>query len=168
MNEARQQQVLAGQSSIAQKVFALVPIQAAWSNHEIHSAATTAKATGASPYAIRRALGELKEAGLIREPVGGKFQRDAATPKPKKEQAVTQVAKQAVVSTKKPEAGALDVLAGLSVEVVSLADEIGQRLKTLAGRIEEVALSVEAERETNAAAVGKLKQLQELLKGISQ
>ena len=167
MNESRQQQILAGQSSIAQKVFTLVPIQAAWSNHEIHSAALTAKATGASPYAIRRALGELKEAGLIREPVGGKFQRDAATPKTIKEQAVTQVAKQAVVSIKKSE-GALDVLASLSGEVVSLADDFSKRMKALASRIEEVALSVEAERETNAAAVGKLKQLQELLKGISQ
>ncbi|NMZ09283.1 hypothetical protein HBO37_28510 [Pseudomonas proteolytica] len=167
MNESRQQQILAGQSSIAQKVFTLVPIQAAWSNHEIHGAALTAKATGASPYAIRRALGELKEAGLIREPVGGKFQRDAATPKTIKEQAVTQVAKQAVVSIKKSE-GALDVLASLSGEVVSLADDFSKRMKALASRIEEVALSVEAERETNAAAVGKLKQLQELLKGISQ
>ena len=167
MNESRQQQILAGQSSIAQKVFTLVPIQAAWSNHEIHSAALTAKATGASPYAIRRALGELKEAGLIREPVGGKFQRDAATPKTIKEQAVTQVAKQAVVSIKKSE-GALDVLASLSGEVVSLADDFSKRMKALASRIEEVALSVEVERETNAAAVGKLKQLQELLKGISQ
>ena len=167
MSEARQQQILAGQSSIAQKVFTLVPIQAAWSNHEIHGAAITAKATGASPYAIRRALGELKEAGLIREPVGGKFQRDAATPKTTKEQAVTQVAKQAVVSIKKSE-GALDVLASLSGEVVSLADDFSKRMKALASRIEEVALSVEAERETNAAAVGKLKQLQELLKGISQ
>lgn len=167
MNESRQQQILAGQSSIAQKVFTLVPIQTAWSNHEIHSAALTAKATGASPYAIRRALGELKEAGLIREPVGGKFQRDAATPKTIKEQAVTQVAKQAVVSIKKSE-GALDVLASLSGEVVSLADDFSKRMKALAVRIEEVALSVEAERESNAAAVGKLKQLQELLKGISQ
>jgi len=167
MNESRQQQILAGQSSIAQKVFTLVPIQAAWSNHEIHGAALTAKATGASPYAIRRALGELKEAGLIREPVGGKFQRDAATPKTIKEQAVTQVAKKSVVSIKKPE-GALDVLASLSGEVVNLADDFSKRMKALASRIEEVALSVEAERETNAAAVGKLKQLQELLKGISQ
>ncbi len=167
MNESRQQQILAGQCSIAQKVFTLVPIQAAWSNHEIHGAALTAKATGASPYAIRRALGELKEAGLIREPVGGKFQRDTATQKPIKEQAVSQVAKQAVVSTKKSE-GALDVLASLSGEVVSLADDFSKRMKALAARIEEVALSVEAERETNAAAVGKLKQLQELLKGISQ
>jgi len=166
MNESRQQQILAGQSSIAQKVFGLVPIQAAWSNHEIHGAAITAKATGASPYAIRRALGELKEAGLIREPVGGKFQRDAATPKPTKEQAVTQVAKHTVVSIKKPE-GALDVLASLSGEVVNLADDFSKRMKALADRIEEVALSVEAEREGNAAAAGKLKQLQELLKGLS-
>lgn len=168
MNESRQAQILAGQSSIAQKVFAYVPIQTSWSNHEIHGAVSTAKATGASPYAIRRALGELKEAGLIREPVGGKFQRDAANPKSKKEQAVTQVTKQAVVSIKKPETGALDALASLSAEVVGLAEEIGKRMKSLAGRIEEVALSVEAERESNAAAVGKLKQLQELLKGISQ
>ncbi len=49
-----------------------------------------------------------------------------------------------------------------------LADDFSKRMKALASRIEEVALSVEAERETNAAAVGKLKQLQELLKGISQ
>ncbi len=167
MNESRQQQILAGQSSIAQKVFTLVPIQAAWSNHEIHGAAITAKATGASPYAIRRALGELKEAGLIREPVGGKFQRDAASPKSTKDQAMTQVAKQTVVSIKKTE-GALDVLAALSGEVVSLSDEFSKRMKALAGRIEEVALSVEAERESNSEAVGKLKQLQDLLKGITQ
>jgi DNA-binding transcriptional regulator YhcF (GntR family) len=165
MNESRQQQILAGQSSIAQKVFGYVPIQTSWSNHEIHGAVSTAKATGASPYAIRRALGELKDAGLIREPIGGKFQRDAVTPKPKKEQAVTQVVKQ-TISIKKPEAGALDALAALSGEVVSLADDIGKRMKALAGRIEEVALSVEAEREGNAEAVDKLKQLQSLLKSL--
>ncbi|ALI05183.1 hypothetical protein C1Y08_20675 [Pseudomonas sp. FW306-02-F02-AA] len=166
MNESRQAQILAGQSSIAQKVFGYVPIQTSWSNHEIHGAASTAKATGASPYAVRRALGELKDAGLIREPVGGKFQRDAATPKPKKEQVMTQAAKQAVVAIKKPEAGALDVLASLSSEVISLSDEVGRRMKKLAERIEEVALSVEAEREGNAEAVGKLKQLQSLLKSL--
>ena len=80
---------------------------------------------------------------------------------------MTQVAKQTVVSMKKPE-GALDVLASLSGEVVSLADDFSKRMKALAGRIEEVALSVESERESNAAAVSKLKQLQELLKGIAQ
>ncbi|MFK7699661.1 hypothetical protein [Pseudomonas caspiana] len=168
MNASRQTQILAGQSSIAQKIFALVPIQSAWSNHEIHIAATAAKATGASPYAIRRALGELKEAGLIREPVGGKFQRDVFTPKRVKEQAMGQVTKQTVVSIKNPGLGALDVLASLSGEVVGLADELNKRMKALATRIEEVALSVEAERETNADALCKLKQFRDLLNGITQ
>ncbi|APC19163.1 hypothetical protein BLL42_02045 [Pseudomonas frederiksbergensis] len=166
MNESRQAQILAGQSSIAQKVFGYVPIQASWSARDIHSAVLAANATGASTYAIRRALGELKDAGLIREPVGGKFQRDAATPKPKKEQVMTQAAKQTVVAINKSESGALDVLAALSGEVISLSDEVSQRMKKLAARIEEVALSVEAEREGNAEAVGKLKQLQSLLKSL--
>ncbi|MNG40594.1 hypothetical protein D3C84_1292400 [compost metagenome] len=50
--------------------------------------------------------------------------------------------------------------------MVSLADELGQRMKKLAVRIEEVALSVESEREGNAEALGKLKQLQSLLKSL--
>ena len=163
MNESRQQQILAGQSSIAQKVFGYVPIQTSWSNHEIHGAVSAANATGASPYAIRRALGELKDAGLIREPAGGKFQRDATTQKTKKDPVMTQAAKPTVVSIKKSE-GALDVLAALSGEVVSLSDEFSKRMKALAGRIEEVALSVEAERESNAEAITKAKRLQEALR----
>lgn len=165
MNESRQSQILAGQSSIAQKVFGYVPIQDSWSTHDIHGAVLAANATGASAYAVRRALGELKDAGLIREPAGGKFQRDAATPKTKKEPAVTQVAKTTAVLIKKPEL-ALDVLADLSSEIVSIANEVSQRMKKLAGRIEEVALSVEAERAANSEAAEKLKQLQALLKGI--
>ena len=163
MNESRQQQMLAGQSSIAQKVFGHVPIQARWSARDIHGAVLAANASGASAYAVRRALGELKDAGLIREPIGGKFQRDVATPKSKKETAMPQAAKQTVVSIKKAE-GALDVLAALSGEVVSLSDEFSKRMKALASRIEEVALSVESERESNAEAITKAKRLQEALR----
>jgi len=163
MNESRQQQMLAGQSSIAQKVFGHVPIQARWSARDIHGAVLAANASGASAYAVRRALGELKDAGLIREPIGGKFQRDVATPKTKKETVMPQAAKQTVVSIKKAE-GALDVLAALSGEVVSLSDEFSKRMKALASRIEEVALSVESERESNAEAITKAKRLQEALR----
>ncbi|QIH07152.1 MULTISPECIES: hypothetical protein [unclassified Pseudomonas] len=163
MNESRQQQMLAGQSSIAQKVFGYVPIQTSWIARDIHRAVLTANASGASAYAVRRALGELKDAGLIREPEGGKFQRDPTTPKTKKEQTVTQAAKQVVVSIKTPE-GALDALAVLSGEVVCVADEFSKRMKALAARIEEVALTVEAERESNAEAIVKAKRLQEALR----
>lgn len=76
---------------------------------------------------------------------------------------MTHPAKQAVVSIKKPDS-ALDVLATLSGEVVSLSDEFSKRMKVLAGRLEEVALSVEAERESNAEAIVKVKRLQEALR----
>lgn len=163
MNDLRQQQLLASQSSIAQKVFGFVPIQDSWSTHEIRGAAMAASATTVADHAIRRALGELKDAGLIREPMGGKFQRDPATSKPKQEPIMMPVAKQTIVSIKKPE-GALDVLAGLSSEVVGLSDEFSRRMKALACRIEEVALSVEAERESNAETLTKAKRLHEALK----
>lgn len=166
MSESRQQQLLAGQSSIAQKVFGFVPIRESWSIHDIHGAALAANATAVAAPAVRRALGELKDAGIIREPIVGKFQRDAATPKQKSEPAMPKAANQTVVSIKKPEVQALDALAALSGEVVGLADEVSSRLKSLAARIEEVALSVEAEREGNAQASAKLKQLQSLLKDI--
>ena len=74
-----------------------------------------------------------------------------------------QAAKQTVVSIKKAE-GALDVLAALSGEVVSLSDEFSKRMKALACRIEEVALTVESERESNAEAITKAKRLQEALR----
>ena len=51
MNESRQQQMLAGQSSIAQKIFGYVPIQSCWSVHDIHRAVLAANASGASAYA---------------------------------------------------------------------------------------------------------------------
>ncbi|MNF69038.1 hypothetical protein D3C84_509100 [compost metagenome] len=71
----------------------------------------------------------------------------------------------AVLTIKKADVSALDTLAVLSGEVISFAEEVGQRMKKLAARIEEVALSVEAERETNADALEKFKLLQSLLKG---
>jgi hypothetical protein len=168
MTESRARQLLAGQSSTAQKIFQYVPIRESWSAHDIHCAALAVNATSVAVHAVRRALGELKDAGIIREPVGGKFQREALTIKLKSEQTMSKAVSETVVAIKKHDVGALDALAALSGEVTCLADEIGLRMKKLAARIEEVALSVAAEQEGNIEALGKLKQLQSLLKGIAQ
>jgi len=165
MNAAKQQNMLAGQSSLARKVFQVVPIQERWSAHDIFNSLMVSEATGAQFPAIRRGLGELKEAGLIREPVNGHFQRTALTIKSPREQRMPKEIQSAVLTIKKADASALDTLAVLSGEVISFAEEVGQRMKKLAARIEEVALSVEAERETNADALEKFKLLQSLLKG---
>ena len=171
MNEVKQQQLLAGQTSVARKVFGVVPMQEAWTIAAIHG---VLKRSGASSAAIRdvaESLGSLRDSGLVREMGSGNFQRVAITTKPikpKSEQVMPLEAKQTVLSIKKAESGALDALAMLSSEVVGLADEFGLRMKKLAERIEEVALTVEAERESNAETIGKAKRLQELMKEFAQ
>ena len=164
MNASKQQNLLAGQSSLARKVFQVVPIQERWSAHDIFNSLMVAQSTGAQFPAVRRGLVELKETGLIREPVNGHFQRTAITIPPSREQIMTKETKTS--DTTMPSQGsALDTLAVLSGEVISFAEEVGQRMKKLAARIEEVALSVEAEREVTAETLNKFKLLQSLLKG---
>jgi hypothetical protein len=164
MNAAKQQNMLAGQSSLARKVFQVVPIQERWSAHDIFNSLIVSEATGAQFPAVRRGLGELKEAGLIREPVNGHFQRTPVTIKSPREQSMSKETPPTVIAINKADASALDTLAVLSGEVISFAEEVGLRMKKLAARIEEVALSVEAERESNAAAIIKARRLQEALR----
>jgi hypothetical protein len=57
MNAAKQQNMLAGQSSRARKVFEFVPIQERWSAHDIFISLMAAEATGAQFPAIRHSLG---------------------------------------------------------------------------------------------------------------
>lgn len=165
MSESRQQQMLAGQSALARKVFQIVPIQEHWSVSDIYGA-VRAQGTSADTRTIRRCLGELKDVGLIREPVNSHFQRAAPIQKPQKEKSMPKESVQNVVAIKKAEAGALDVLASLSTEVTAMAEDFAQRMKGLAVRIEEVALSVETEREDSAEQLAKLKQLQAILKSL--
>jgi hypothetical protein len=171
-SESRQQQLLAGQSAISRKVFDTVPIQESWSVTDIYNA-LRASNVGADSRSVRRCLFDLRDIGLIREPSSGQFQRSPTTVKSNSEpvmitSSMTTSSILPLPILKKPAPSALDALAGLSAEVIGLSEEIGLRMKKLAARIEEVALSVEAEREVNAESLGKLKQLQSLLKGIAQ
>lgn len=69
--------------------------------------------------------------------------------------------------TPKTEQSPIEILGELSDEVVALADEFGARLKKLAAKIEEAALTIEQEREANVENLGKLRQLQSILKSLS-
>lgn len=69
--------------------------------------------------------------------------------------------------TPKTEQSPIEILGELSGEVVALADEFGARLKKLAAKIEEAALTIEEEREANVENLGKLRQLQSILKSLS-
>lgn len=171
--KARQTALLAGQTALARKVFEVVPIQEPWRDLEIGDALRSTGSSSASWNVVRACLNELKDNGLIREPLPKHYQRVAITLKAVNPSPLIAASESnmppkvnPVVSPSPAEAGALDVLAALSGEVINLADEIGSGLKRLAARIEEVALSVEAEREINAEAMAKVRQFQALLKSI--
>ncbi|KII34871.1 hypothetical protein NL64_06310 [Pseudomonas fluorescens] len=166
MNESRQQQLLASQSGLARKVYEAVPIQACWSETTILNAA---RLTGVNtaPHVIRACLRDMKDSGLIREPTRGEFQRETVTikaPKPTKP-----ILSKPAMTTKQPETvkspvSPIDLLSEVSTELASIGTEFLLRMQLLSTRVDELALSIEAQRETDATAMAKAHQLQALLK----
>lgn len=174
MKESRQRQLLEGQSSVARKVFEGVPIQEAWAENEILKAMRTSGVTIAA-HTIRACLLDMKDVGLIKEPRQGQFQRAPVQPylRLSESQSPTQQPTQASepvmpTTTKTQTPSPLDLLATVATELVLLSSEFSERMKALAARVEEVALSVAAQREADAAIIAQANQLKVLLKGFGE
>lgn len=156
MTPEKQRQKLAGQSSLAKKVYQYVPIQEAWTGSEIAQAMARASGSQVDGRTLLGCLGCLKDSGLVREVGSLRFQRTSvsqpAIPKPK----------EAMSAPQKPEAkhaaptSAIDLLAG-----------IAKTLRAVASDIETAALAIEEGQAKNAEEVKKLHQLQALLKGLA-
>lgn len=173
MKESRQRQLLEGQSSVARKVFECVPIQEAWSENEIVKAMRAAGPTIAS-HAVRGCLLDMFDVGLIKRPSANYYQRVPVQPFLRLSAAPTQkptpASEPAMTTTtvKKTETAPLDLLGTVATELALLASEFGERLRALALRVEEVALTVEAQREADAAIIAQANQLKVLLKGFGE
>lgn len=175
MKESRQKQLLEGQSSVARKVFEGVPIQEAWAENEILKAMRSAGVTIAS-HAVRACLLDMKEAGLIKEPTKGQFQRVPVQPYLRlTEKAVTKSTPTPIIeatmqttTAKKAEQTPLDMLSTVATELTLMATEYAERMRTLALRLEEIALKVEEQREEDAKIIEQANQLKTLLKGFGQ
>jgi hypothetical protein len=173
MKESRQRQLLEGQSSVARKVFECVPIQEPWTENDIVKAMRAAGSTIAS-HAVRGCLLDMVDVGLIKFPSTGYYQRVPVQPFLRLNAAPTQQptpASQPAMPTttaKKPEVTPLDLLATVATELTLLASEFSERLRALSLRVEEVALSVAAQREADAAIIAQANQLKVLLKGFGE
>lgn len=196
MNISRQRQLLDGQTSVARKVFHSVPIQDAWDEATI---IREMRASGSSvtiaAHAVRSCLYDLKDAGLVKEPSKGHFQRATVTVRePKAPRAATSrnansepappsfyaegtepapahlVEYEATMKNTLTLAPApmtpLDVLGTIATELTVFSVEFGARMKALSERVEDVALLIEAQREADAASMAKVRQLQDLLKDV--
>ncbi|MCA8226185.1 hypothetical protein [Burkholderia vietnamiensis] len=162
MTPAKYQAALSGLSTIAKKVLDMVPIQDAWSRSEI--AGHLLRVTKSSPDAavIDGCLGRLKDAGLIREPSRGRYQRVEVrerevlkVPVQKPEEAVNAPVEQPILP--------IEILSKLAERARTVATE----LVMLASDIETAALTIEQGNAENAASLEKLRQFQSILKSLA-
>ena len=161
MNEARFSSIHRGLSSVAQKVYAAVPIADEWAIEAVRRELTR-KGHTIDLHTIRGCMSSLVDSGLVTEPSRGQFSRVAikeaykAPPKPIKE--AKQPEKPAM-----PKQGAIDKLTALSARVRAAMSA----MKTLADDIDNAALEIEADILKAGEGAQKYKQLQALLKEMS-
>ena len=162
MNEARFSSIHRGLSTVAQKVYAAVPIADEWAIEAVRRELTR-KGHTIDLHTIRGCMSSLVDSGLVTEPSRGQFSRVAikeaykapAEPKPVKE------AKQP--ENPMPKQGAIDKLTALSARVRTAMSA----MKTLADDIDNAALEIEADILKAGEGAQKYKQLQALLKEMS-
>ena len=162
MNEARFYSIHRGLSTVAQKVYAAVPIADEWAIEAVRRELTR-KGHTIDLHTIRGCMSTLVDSGLVTEPSRGQFSRVAikeaykapAEPKPIKE------AKQP--EKPMPKQGAIDKLTALSARVRTAMSA----MKTLADDIDNAALEIEADILKAGEGAQKYKQLQALLKDLS-
>jgi len=161
MNNTRLKAIEDGQTGIAKKVLSVVPLTEAWTMKQIVMEIARVGSCP-DPRIVEGCLSTLKDAGLIKEPKRGEFIRvrvkDEAEPE---ERTVVAIKSQpfALVESKRP----LDRMATLAARMRNTAAE----MKVMADEAEEVALAFEEEVNKASKDGAKLKQLQELLRGLA-
>lgn len=156
MNAARLKQVENGLSGIARKVLEAVPIADQWQAHTI--ASEIKRATGSAPEIkiVNGCLESLKSSGLVREPTRGKWIRVST-----KEHAGAddeQTPAKVVELRKQPaELTAREMLSQVAIAMMDLA-----------AKVEDVANEIDKAEKRNEEKTAKLRQLQELLRGLGQ
>jgi len=165
ISQTRFKQVHNTLNAPVKKVYEAVPASEAWTSTQIIGEVSRLGYSMRDSKAIIGCLDTLKRQGLIQEPERGSFIRievketttldkflDETKEKTMAAKPVTQIKQ-----------SNLDRLISLSEKANGLAAQ----MKSVAAELENVALEIEAEIQENSTSSQKLKQLQELLKGLA-
>lgn len=148
------------------KVYEAVPLAESWTSSQIITEIARLGYSMRDPKAIIGCLDTLKRQGLIVEPTRGNFLRvevketsafEPIQPEPREKKMASNKPVTQIKHTN------LDRLMILSDKANALAAQV----KTMAAELESVALEIEAEIQENLTSAQKLKQLQDLLKGMA-
>lgn len=155
MTPERQRQKLAGQSSIACKVFEHVPIGDEWSPAQVAKDLHRATGSVMDMHVLKGCLMKLKDAGLVRMSTLGAFRREpVAFPSPPA--GIKAMKELNAAASPEPAVSAIDLLAG-----------VAKTLRAAAAEIEAAAIAIEEARAEDDCELQKFKQLQALLKGLA-
>ena len=148
------------------KVYEAVPVSEAWTSTQIIGEISRLGYSMRDSKAIIGCLDTLKRQGLIAEPERGSFIRIEVKETTTFDKFIEET-KEKTMATSKPvtqiKQSNLDRLINLSEKANGLAAQ----MKAMATELENVALEIEAEIQENSTSAQKLKQLQELLKGVA-
>ena len=171
MTPQKLQKLIDGQSAIAKKVLEAVPQQEAWPVHQIGNMLKSMTRSTVEIDILRGCLRALREAGIIKEPKTGHYQRVAAREHEPAAPVVTVINNTPAAvhvleirEDRKPTA--LEALSLISSEMVNLSSEFGARMKQLARQLDDVALTVEEDMAKHAKELEQFQQMKSLLKSI--
>lgn len=163
MTPLRQQSILRGMPTQAQKVFEFVPIAEVWADTRILGEMTKSTRSSIERRVVDGCLDRLRDVGLIREVGRREYQRVRVALS--KDDEATDVVPIPVATIAVPAdataapASAIDLIASISNRLSSVAGEIRQIVSDL----ETAALQIEEQRTANGREVEELRQLKALL-----
>lgn len=155
MKESRARVLLSQHSSVAQKVYAAIPIQDEWS---VKAVCSELVRNGFSHdiRTVNGCINSLIASGLVVEKVAGKYQR---APIKQEVEPLSTTKNEATAAKAAP---AIDRLCDLSGKFMHLVSS----MKAVADELETVALEVAEQIKRGSEDAEKFKQLQQLLKSI--
>lgn len=166
ISQTRFKQMFNTLNAPVKKVYEAVPVSEAWTSTQIIAEISRLGYSMRDSKAIIGCLDTLKRQGLIQEPERGSFIRIEVKETTTFDKFIEET-KEKTMATSKPvtqiKQSNLDRLINLSEKANGLAAQ----MKAMATELENVALEIEAEIQENSTSAQKLKQLQELLKGVA-
>lgn len=159
MTPQKMRSILDGQTSVAKKVYEVVPIQEAWPARKIYATLNEITRSTMDMRIFRGCLNALRESGLIRETTSEVYKKVEVKQKVEMEMLKLPTKTVPEIKAASPKATTADpigLLSGLSSRLRGLADDIDGAAVAIADGM--------AESEAN---LNKLRQLQSILKSLS-
>jgi hypothetical protein len=162
VNHAKYQQLVAGQSSIAQKVLSVIPFQEDWDSRAIRTELLRQTRSAPDLRIVEGCLRALLDAGLIKAVGREHWRRASMPPAPTVAQAKPTIDQHEDVPVKeqpKTSASAFDRMATAAAELRAAAKHLNQ----VAGQFEEAALEAQQQIQEERKKSERFHQLKQLL-----